>query len=74
MGSLALLFRKGLAVPLFLASLVCMILTSIRNFAFSNGLEVMGGAANLIFSAVILVVGVLLLVYARSIRKRGMLS
>jgi hypothetical protein len=74
LGSLLLLLRKRLAFHLFLSSLICMVLTSIHNFALSNGLEVMGGVGTLIFSAVIVVIGVLLLVYARSMCKRGALS
>jgi hypothetical protein len=50
-----------------------MVLTSIHNFVLSNGLEVIGGVGALIFSAVIFVIGVLLLVYARSMCKRGAL-
>ena len=73
LGSLLLLLRRRQAMHLFLASTVCIVLTDIHNFAISNGLKVMGGATALIFSAVIFAIGVLLLVYARSMRKRGVL-
>jgi hypothetical protein len=73
LGSLLLLFRKSLAFHFFLWSLICMVLTCIHNYALSNGFEIMGGAKALIFSSVIVVIGVLLLVYARSMRKRGVL-
>jgi hypothetical protein len=72
-GSLLLLFRRRLSVPLFLASLVGMVLTSVHNYALSNGLKVMGGAGALAFSAVIIAIGVVLLLYARSMSRRGVL-
>jgi hypothetical protein len=74
LGSLLLLLRKRQAVHLFLSSSICMVLANIHNFAVANGLKLMGGAAALIFSAVIFVIGVLLLVYARSMGKRSVLS
>jgi len=74
LGSLLLLLRNRLAVHLFLASFICMIVTSIHNYALSNGLKIMGGAEALAFSAVIVVVGALLLLYARSMCRRGVLS
>jgi hypothetical protein len=73
LGSLSLLIRKRQAVHLFFLSLICMVLTSIHNYALSNGFEIMGGMRALIFGATIFVIGVLLLVYARSMRKRGVL-
>ena len=72
-GSLLLLFRKRLAVHLFLASLLGMVLTTIHNFVLSDGLKVMKGAEALLFSVAILVIGVLLWVYARAMRPRGVL-
>jgi CHASE2 domain-containing sensor protein len=73
LGSLALLFRRGLAVCLFLASLIGIVLTDLYNFVLSNGLEVMGGAGAVVFPAVIFVIGVLLWLYARAMRTRGVL-
>jgi hypothetical protein len=74
LGSLFLLFRRRIAVPIFVSSLVCIILTDIRNLALANGFQVMGGAGALVFTAIIFVVGVLLWVYARAMCKRGMLQ
>jgi hypothetical protein len=73
LGSLLVLLRKRQAVPLFLASAVCMVLIDIYSFALSNGFKVMGGGG-LAFSAVIFVIGVLLLAYARAMRKRRVLG
>lgn len=72
-GSLALLFRSRLAVALFLISLVAMIVTSIHNFVFTNGAEVME-QAGVIFSIVIAVVAVLLVLYSRAMAARHVLT
>jgi hypothetical protein len=73
-GSLLLLFRKGLAVHVFAVSIVAMPLTTVYSFVLSDGMKVMGGGAGMvIFNAVIFVVGVLLLLYARAVRRRGVL-
>ena len=72
LGSLALLFRSHFAVPIFWASLVTMVATTIHNFLLTNGYEIMG-TFGAIFSAVIFTIAVLLLVYARAMRKRGVL-
>ena len=74
LGSLLLLLRKRQAVHLFLSSSICMVLTDVHNYALANGLKVMGGATALMFGAVIFVIGMLLLVYARSMCKRGVLN
>lgn len=73
LGSLALLLVSRWAVGLFAISLLGMVVTSIWSLYFRNGLEVMGpGAAT--FSAVIFLVAVLLLYYARRMRFRGVLT
>lgn len=73
-GSLLLLLRKAIAVPVFVVSLACMVLTSFHNFVLSNGAEIMGGIGPLVFSAVIFVVAVLLVVYSRKQRAAGVLT
>lgn len=72
LGSLALLLRRRWAVGLFGVSLLGLIVTSTYSLFLSDGLEVMGsgGAA---FSAVIFLVAVGLLVYARKMSARGVL-
>ena len=73
-GSVLLLLRRGLAFPLFLASFLGMLLTMVYNYILTNGLKAMGGGGgSVIFSAVIAVISVLLLVYARAMRRRGVL-
>ncbi len=74
LGSLLLLFRRGLAVQVNAVVLACALLTSLYTFGLSDGLKVMGGGVgHIIFNAVIILIAVLLLLYARAMRKRGVL-
>lgn len=61
-----------LAVPVYFVSLVSMVATAVYNFALSDGLKVMGTAGAL-FTAVIFASAAALLMYARAMRKRGVL-
>jgi hypothetical protein len=74
LGSILLLLRKALAVPVFLVSFLAMVATTIHNFVLTDGLEVMGGAGAVAFSAVIFVVALFLYLYARAMRGRGVLA
>ncbi len=71
-ASVLLLLRRRLAVPMFAASLAAMAIVSLHNFGLSDGLAIMGRGAAM-FSAVIFVVAVALLVYARALARRGVL-
>jgi hypothetical protein len=74
LGSLLLLARRGLAFHLFAASLAGALLTSLYSFGLSDGLKIMGGGAGMIaFNVIIVTISVLLLVYARNMRRRGVL-
>jgi hypothetical protein len=73
LGSVLLLLRKKKAVWIFLVSFICMVVTTIYNYVLSNGIEVMGGPGALAFSAVIFVVALLLYLYAKAMRNRGVL-
>ena len=74
LGSLLLLLRRSLAVQVLAASLGGFVLTILHTYVLSDGLKVMkGGAGSVIFSAVIGGIIVLLVVYARAMRKRGVL-
>jgi hypothetical protein len=73
LGSILLLARRRLAVPVFAVSLVAMVVTTIYNFALSDGLAIMDGVGPLIFSIMIFLVAVGLLVYARAMAGRGVL-
>ena len=73
-GALLLLLRKRFAVWVFLASFLSMVVTTIHNYVFSNGMEVVGDAFSLGFSALIFVAALLLVLYARAMQKRGVLN
>ena len=72
LGTLLLLLKRRLAVPVLLVSFLAMIVTSIHNFFLSNGLEVMGGAG-LLFSVLIFIFALGLWLYARGMAQRGVL-
>ena len=74
MGSILLLLRRSAATWVFLASLVCMVVTTIHNYILENGMEIMGGVGPAIFSAIIFIVAVFLFFYARAMSKRGVLD
>lgn len=72
-GSVLLLLRNRAAAPVFVVSLASMVVTSVHNFLLTDGMEVMG-ATGATFSAVILLVAVALVVYARRMTRKGVLS
>ncbi len=73
LGTILLLLKKRLAAPVLLASFCSMIVTSIHNFALSNGIEVMGGVG-LAFSGLIFVFALGLWLYARAMARSGVLA
>jgi hypothetical protein len=74
LGAVLLLLRKGLAAPVLLVSFVSMVVTTIYNFGLSNGLEAMGDPFSLFFSGLIFVFALLLYIYARAMKNRGVLT
>lgn len=72
-GTLLLLLRKEHAVMAFLISLVAMAITTLYSYGISNGLEIMGDAGSLIFTAIIFLVSVALFLYSRALRARRIL-
>ena len=73
LGALLLLFRRRNAVWVFLASLIAMALTAFQNYVLSNGMEVIGDAFTLGFTAAIFVAALALFLYARAMHKRKIL-
>ena len=73
LGSVLLLMRRRLAEPVFLVSLIAMVLTTIHNLVLTNGLEIMDGPGQLVFTALIFVTAIGLYLYARSLARRGIL-
>lgn len=73
LGSVLLLTRKKFAAPVFAVSFVCMLVTTIYNYGFAGGADVMGGSG-VFFSAVIFVVALVLAVYSCRMAKNGVLT
>ena len=73
LGSLLLLQRKKLALPVLALSFVCMAVMSLRNYVLSDGFEVMG-TAGFVFTLAIFVVSLLLVVYSKGMADKGVLS
>jgi len=73
LGSILLLMRKSAAVPVFIVSFVAMVITTFQNYVLSNALEVIG-TGGLVFSAVIFLVALALVFYARAMQGRGVLA
>jgi hypothetical protein len=73
-GSVFLLIRNKLAVWIFIISLIAMTITSFQNYVLSNGLEVVGSAFSVIFTAIIFIVALCLCFYAKAMHKNGVLK
>jgi hypothetical protein len=74
LGSILLLLRRRFAVGVFLVSLVAMVTTTFYQYLLSNGLEVYPDVGTRAFTAVIFVVALGLFLYARAMRRRGVLA
>jgi hypothetical protein len=72
LGSILLVMRKKLAVPVLFVSFLCMVVTTIHNYGFAGAADI-GGGKELFFSVVIFVVALALPIYARSMAKKGVL-
>ena len=72
-GCVLLLMRKRLAVPVFLGSLVSMVITAVYNFGLSRGMEVMG-AGGLIFTIAIFFIALGLWLYSKAMAARNVLG
>ena len=71
-GALLLLLRKRLAVPVLLVSLLAMAVTALHDLASANGLYETGGTGPG-FVLLIFAIALGLWLYARAMRKRGVL-
>ena len=72
-GALLLLFKRRHAVGVFLASLIAMAITAFQNYFLSNGMEVMGDAFSLGFTAAIFLLALAFFLYARAMQKQKVL-
>lgn len=73
LGSLLLLLRRRLAVGVFVASFLAMLVTMVQNYGFADGVEI-SGAGGVIFSIVIFLAALALVFYARAMSRRGVLA
>ena len=73
LGAVLLVLRKKLAAGVFLLSFLSMVVTTIYNFGLSNGLEHMGDPFSLVFTALIFLFALLLFLYAKAMKNRGVL-
>ena len=73
MGSVSLLLRKSWATPLFIVSLVAVIVQNIHGFVISNAIEVWGAGA-IIMPTVVLIVAIALIFYSRTASAKGWLD
>ena len=73
-GAVLLLARRKLALWVFLASLVGMVITTFRNYVLAEGMQVVGDAFSLAFTAVIFLLALAFFLYARAMRTRGVLG
>lgn len=71
-GSLALLLRRRLAYLLFTVSLVAMLASTVHSFLLSDGAAMMG-SGGVVFSGLIVLVGILLVWYSKAMATRGVL-
>ena len=73
-GTILLLLRRGIAVWVLLASFLAMVVTAIHNYGLSNGMEVVGETFQLVFTAIIFLVGLGLFLYSKSMLSGGVLK
>ncbi len=73
LGPLLLLIRRRYAVWVFLASLIAMVITAFQNYVLSNGMEIIGDAFTLGFTAAIFLAALALFLYARTMQQRNIL-
>jgi len=72
-GSVLLLLRKSLAVPVFALSLAGILVQNFHGFVLADGLAVWGASAA-VLPAIVIVIGIALLLYARGAKASGWLD
>ena len=70
-GAILLLLKMRVSVWIFLTSFVAMLITAFQNYVLSNGMEVMGDAFSLVFTAVIFLIALGLYLYSRAMLRKG---
>lgn len=73
LGSVLLLLRKAWAIPLYVISLIAILVQDLHAFVLADGLGVWG-TNGLILPAIVIVIAVFLLVYSRNAKARGLID
>ena len=73
LGCLALVFKKGWALPLLVLSLAAVLVQMVHAFFISNSIEVFG-PGGMIMPVLIIVIAVYLVFLARSAKEKGWIS
>jgi hypothetical protein len=73
LGCVLLLLRKAIATPVFVVSMVGVIVQLYHAFAVANAMEV-HGPAGLVLPALVVAIGVLLIWYSQNSAKNGWIS
>ena len=74
LGCLALLLRKKWARPVLVISLLGILVQMSYSFFMSNALEVYGTAQGMVMPLLIIVIGVVLVLFAKSSQNKGWIS
>ena len=74
LGCLALLLRKKWARPVLVISLLGILVQMSYSFFMSNALEVYGTAQGMVMPLLIIVIGVVLVLFAKSTQNKGWIS
>lgn len=72
LGSLLLLLRMRVALPVYLVALATYLISCVYTFGFSDAAQIMGTAGT-VFSVVILLIALFEVWYARLMTRRGVL-
>lgn len=74
LGCIALLIRKRWAKPLFVLSLIGILAQMLYSFFMTNSVEVFGQVQGLIMPLVVIIIGALLVQFAKIAEKRNWIS
>jgi hypothetical protein len=73
LGCILLLLRKSLAIPVFVVSLLAIVLQDLDAFVLRNAYSILG-VSSLIIPSMVFVIGVAILLYARAAKRCGWLN
>lgn len=74
LGSIALLMRKSWAFPLFVISLIGVLVQQLHSWLATDAIAVLGSGAALIFPLIILVLAIFLVWFSKSSQAKGYLN